>query len=280
MSSLIYLLFPPRGHKPPPTLRDRLNPKPHLCLQRRRFPIPRYAKHPDMARPLCICSTPSSLHSNLKVSEHDSLWQPPAGLSDGGPRPQKSSRAHRPLNALTPVISCPMFGFHQSMDQVVSRTGRKMHHSLSSFAPKNSVSQDGFSCPAPRQAARSPHWAEFVAYICMVITDSGTWISRVRLSILLVVSRTGETYFPCPSLYHKNWSRGTVYRFGLHILHTQVESGAYSRDFSRFQNRFQKRRPFSHTDNRHRSVSSVSGPVVLKVVRVTDTAFASLRTNY
>ena len=26
MSSRVYLVFPPRGHKPPPTLRDRLNP--------------------------------------------------------------------------------------------------------------------------------------------------------------------------------------------------------------------------------------------------------------
>ena len=31
------LFFLPRGHKPPPTLRDRLNP--HLCLQRCRFPL-------------------------------------------------------------------------------------------------------------------------------------------------------------------------------------------------------------------------------------------------
>ena len=39
--------FPPRGHTPPPTLRDRLDL--HPCLQRRRFPIPRYAKRPDVA---------------------------------------------------------------------------------------------------------------------------------------------------------------------------------------------------------------------------------------
>ena len=30
MSSRVYLLFPPRGHEPPPTLRDHLNP--HLSL--------------------------------------------------------------------------------------------------------------------------------------------------------------------------------------------------------------------------------------------------------
>ena len=36
-SSRVYPLFPPRGHKPPPTFRYCLNP--HLCLQHRRFPI-------------------------------------------------------------------------------------------------------------------------------------------------------------------------------------------------------------------------------------------------
>ena len=38
----------------------------------------------------------------LKVSEHDSLWPPPAAHSDERPRPQKSFRAQRCLNALTP----------------------------------------------------------------------------------------------------------------------------------------------------------------------------------
>ena len=47
MSNRIYLFFPLRGHELPPTLRDRLNP--HLCFQHRRFPIPRYAKPPDVA---------------------------------------------------------------------------------------------------------------------------------------------------------------------------------------------------------------------------------------
>ena len=38
----------------------------------------------------------------LKVSEHDSLWQPPAAHSEERPRPQKSSRAQCCLNALAP----------------------------------------------------------------------------------------------------------------------------------------------------------------------------------
>ena len=42
MSGRVFLFLPPRGHEPPPTLRDRLNP--NLSLYRHRFPIPRYAK--------------------------------------------------------------------------------------------------------------------------------------------------------------------------------------------------------------------------------------------
>ena len=40
MSGRVFLVLPPRGHEPPPTLRDRLNPT--LSLYRHRFPIPRY----------------------------------------------------------------------------------------------------------------------------------------------------------------------------------------------------------------------------------------------
>ena len=101
MSSRVYLLFPPRGHEPPPTLRGRFNP--HLSLQRRRFPIPRYAKRPDVALSaiglLFLLPTP---HCTLKVSKHDSLWQPPAVYSDKCTRPRKPSRSQRCLNALTP----------------------------------------------------------------------------------------------------------------------------------------------------------------------------------
>ena len=104
MSSRVYLFFPPRGHKAPPTVRDRLDP--HLCLQRRRFPISRYAKRPDVALyaigSLFLLPTSSSLDCTHKVSEHESLWQPPAAHSDERPCPQKSSRAQRRLNALTP----------------------------------------------------------------------------------------------------------------------------------------------------------------------------------
>ena len=87
MSSRVYLLFPSRGREPPPTLRDRLNP--HLSLQRRLLPIPRYVKHPDVALypigPLFLLPTPSSPHCTLKVSEHDSIWQSSAAHSDERP---------------------------------------------------------------------------------------------------------------------------------------------------------------------------------------------------
>ena len=47
MSGRVFLFLPPRGHEPPPSLRDRLNP--NLSLYRHRFPIPRHAKRPDVA---------------------------------------------------------------------------------------------------------------------------------------------------------------------------------------------------------------------------------------
>ena len=104
MSGRVFVFFPPRGHKPPPTLRYRLNPD--LSLQRHHFPVLRYAKRPDVALytvgPLFLLPTLSSLHCALKVSEHDSLWQPLAAHLDERPRPQKSSRSQRCLNALAP----------------------------------------------------------------------------------------------------------------------------------------------------------------------------------
>ena len=94
MSGRVFLFLPPRGHEPPPTLRDRLNPTP--SLYRHRFPIPRYAKRPDVALytvdSFFLLPTPCSTHCALKVSEHDSLWQPPAARSEERSRPQKSSR--------------------------------------------------------------------------------------------------------------------------------------------------------------------------------------------
>ena len=78
----------------------------------------------------------------------------------------------------------------------------------------------------------------------MVITYSRVWINRVRSPILLVVSRTGKIDIPLSPCVPENlvsrdgFSR-PVPRQPAHF-HTQAESGAYLRDFSRVP----RRRPF------------------------------------
>ena len=78
----------------------------------------------------------------------------------------------------------------------------------------------------------------------MVITYSRVWINRVRLPILLVVSWTGKMNIPLSPCVPENlvsrdgFSR-PVPRQPAH-LHTQAESGAYLRDYSRVP----RRRPF------------------------------------
>ena len=55
VSGRIFLFFPPRGHEPPPTLRDRFNPD--LSLQRHRFPVLNHSKHFSLKQytdPPCI----------------------------------------------------------------------------------------------------------------------------------------------------------------------------------------------------------------------------------
>ena len=73
-------------------------------------------------------------------------------------------------------------------------------------------------------------------YVCIVITYSRVWINRVRLPILLVVSRTGKMNIPLSQYVPENlvsqdgFSR-PVPRQPAH-LHTQARSGAYLRDSS------------------------------------------------
>ena len=73
MSSRVYLVFPPRGHEPPPTLGDHtvsivsthtpaLNAVAFLS-----FPIHRYAKRPDVALYAIGLSTLSSSHPVLSA---------------------------------------------------------------------------------------------------------------------------------------------------------------------------------------------------------------------
>ena len=92
----------------------------------------------------------------------------------------------------------------------------------------------------------------------MVITYSRVRINRVRLPILLVVSRTGNMNIPLSPCVPKN----LVSRDGLSRpvprqpahLHTQAESGAYSRDSSRVR----RRRPFMKPPYAIGSVPSLS----------------------
>ena len=56
----------------------------------------------DAIGPLFLLPTPSSLYYTLKVSENDSLRQPPAAHSEECSSPQKSSPSQSCLNALTP----------------------------------------------------------------------------------------------------------------------------------------------------------------------------------
>ena len=159
MSGRVFLFLPPRDHEPPLTLRNRLNPT--LSLYRHRFPIPRYAKRPDVALytvgPFSPLPTPSSTHCALKVSEHDSLWQPPAAHSEERSRPQKSSRAQRCLNTLAPgylkgtvvrghpvVWSLALRSDDAKQDSVVY--GTKFGVVFLAECPRTASIQKGFDC--------------------------------------------------------------------------------------------------------------------------------------
>ena len=105
----------------------------------------------------------------------------------------------------------------------------------------------------------------YVWYVCMVIAHSRVWINWVRLPILLVVSRTGKKnislfpYMPENLVSRDGFSR-PVPRQPAH-LHTQTESGVYSRDSSRFP----RRRPFIYFKPPYAigSVPSLSGHAIV-----------------
>ena len=106
MSTLAFLFFPSRGYKPPPILRSHFNPS--SCHQHRRFPVLfRYIKRPDVTLyaidPPFLLLTRSSPHCTLRVSEHDSLWQPPAAHSGERHRRQVYFCAEGCLIALTSI---------------------------------------------------------------------------------------------------------------------------------------------------------------------------------
>ena len=94
----------------------------------------------------------------------------------------------------------------------------------------------------------------------MVSTFSRVWINRVWLPILLVVRAGKENYFvPFPGSRLGKCSRETgstvPSRVSLLIFRTETESGAYSRNSSRFP----RRRPFIYTVNCDRVTSECIG---------------------
>ena len=125
----------------------------------------------------------------------------------------------------------------------------------------------------------------------MVTHTARVWINRVKLPILLVVSRAGKiniflSAFAPENLVSRDGFGSPVQRQPAH-LHTQAESGAYLRDTSRVP----RRRPFIYfkppyaigsarvyrvtqlrTDGVHCRESAGTGPVVFKVVPVTGAA--------
>ena len=103
--------------------------------------------------------------------------------------------------------------------------------------------------------------------LCMVITCGRVWTNnRVRLPILLVVSRTGKMNIPLSQYYvpenlvsRDGFSR-PVPRHRVH-LRIQAESGAYLRDSSRVP----RRRPFTYIQPPYTigSVPSLSGHAII-----------------
>ena len=77
MSGRVFLFVSPRGHEPPPTLRDRLNP--NFSLYRHRFTIPRYAKRPDVALytvgPLKCIQTSCAARTDVKTTNSNTYVQ-------------------------------------------------------------------------------------------------------------------------------------------------------------------------------------------------------------
>ena len=104
MSSRVYLFFPLRGHEPPPTLRDGLNPHP-VAFQSPALPNARMSHctqsvHSFSFPPRPLRTAPSRFPNTTRFGS-----RPPLIRISAPPRPQRSSRAQRCLNALAPVIS-------------------------------------------------------------------------------------------------------------------------------------------------------------------------------
>ena len=98
-------------------------------------------------------------------------------------------------------------------------------------------------------------------YVWSHIYVARVWINRVRLAILLVVSRTGKILlslspFAPENLVSRDGFGSPVPRQPAH-LYNQAESGAYLRDSSRVP----RRRPYE-TAIRHRVSPELSGHAI------------------
>ena len=83
MSSRVYLLFPPRGHEPPPPLRDRLNPW-HTsasnavafqspALSNARMPLCMQSIYSFSFPPRPLRTAPSRFSNTIRFGSHSSL---------------------------------------------------------------------------------------------------------------------------------------------------------------------------------------------------------------
>ena len=140
--------------------------------------------------------------------------------------------------------------------------------------------------PSAKEKRTSYSSVNTTMYVRKGTHTARVWINRVRLQILLVISRTGKMEFSCPRSPLRIWSRETgaaVPSRARHLahLHTQAKLGAYLRDSSRvlrqrplsYSNRYT---PSGHsrayqatllrTDGVHCREAACTGPLNLKVV--------------
>ena len=110
MSVIVFLLFPPRDRRPPPTLCGRLNA--HPFLHRRRFSVPRSANGPDVA--LCAID-PLFLFRTVFCPLLIALSRFPNTIRFGNRPPlvQMSVPAHESLlvRKVVSMLSCPVISW-------------------------------------------------------------------------------------------------------------------------------------------------------------------------
>ena len=78
--------------------------------------------HTHTVGPLFLLPTPSSPHCVLKVSEHESLWQPPAAHSEERP-PHKRLLVRNVVSMLSHRVLAPMGGYRRFAAYCNSQAG-------------------------------------------------------------------------------------------------------------------------------------------------------------